>query len=102
MNLCEKEKPVNTAVFHDLGESVVCDGVSPPEPPQFYPPSPPKIPLPGASTTFTPRKLSQADGPNFVQDGYRSIRAMNEYGSPMDANQHDYTYVRNDVHRNLL
>uniref|UniRef100_A0A0K0D3F6 CUB domain-containing protein n=1 Tax=Angiostrongylus cantonensis TaxID=6313 RepID=A0A0K0D3F6_ANGCA len=46
------------------GESVTCSvGVSPPEPPQFYPPSPPKIPLPTATTTtatasFTPRRFT--------------------------------------------
>ncbi|RCN52526.1 hypothetical protein ANCCAN_01224 [Ancylostoma caninum] len=85
------------------GESAECGGgASPPEPPQFYPPSPPKIPLPATSTAFTPRKLPQLDGANVVHDGYRSVRIANEYGSPMDMNQHDYTYVRNDVHRNLL
>ncbi|KAL6724370.1 hypothetical protein Aduo_019265 [Ancylostoma duodenale] len=85
------------------GESAECGGgASPPEPPQFYPPSPPKIPLPATSTAFTPRKLPQLDGTNVVHDGYRSVRIANEYGSPMDMNQHDYTYVRNDVHRNLL
>ncbi|KAJ1366619.1 hypothetical protein KIN20_027314 [Parelaphostrongylus tenuis] len=80
------------------GESVDCaDGVCPPEPPQFYPPSPPKIPLPAtttsATTAFTPRRFTQLETMNSAHDGgYRAVRIANEYGSPMDANHHDYTY----------
>uniref|UniRef100_A0A1I7XEC3 CUB domain-containing protein n=1 Tax=Heterorhabditis bacteriophora TaxID=37862 RepID=A0A1I7XEC3_HETBA len=75
----------------------------PPEPPQFFPPSPPKIPPPSAASGYTPRKITHFDPSVTMHDGYRSVRISNEYGSPMDLQgQNEYTYVRNDVHRNLL
>ncbi|KJH41256.1 Low-density lipoprotein receptor domain class A [Dictyocaulus viviparus] len=90
---------------HMKGEPVNCEAnVPPPIPPQFFPPSPPKIPLPSATSSFTPRKFTNLDTGNPIHDGgYRSVQIANEYGNPINTNQqHDYTYVKNDVHRNLL
>ncbi|KAK6023715.1 hypothetical protein OSTOST_10488 [Ostertagia ostertagi] len=74
-------------------------GTSPPEPHQFCPPSPPKLPLPQTTSAFTPRKQV---GVTIAHDGYTPGRFTDEFGSPINADHHDYAYVRNDVHRNLL
>lgn len=74
----------------------------PPNPPQFFPPSPPKIPPPSTVTAFTPRRQLHFEVPAMTHDGYRTVRVANEYGSPIDCQQNEYTYVRNDVHRNLI
>ncbi|CAD6185116.1 unnamed protein product [Caenorhabditis auriculariae] len=70
-----------------------------PEPPQFYPPSPPKMPPPSAASDYTPRKQIHFDPsiPTQNENNYRIVRLPAQFGET-----DDYTYVRNDVHRNLL
>lgn len=43
-----------------------------------------------------------SEHPPATHDGYRTVRMANEYGSPIDCQQNEYTYVRNEVHRNLI
>ncbi|CAI2356861.1 unnamed protein product [Caenorhabditis sp. 36 PRJEB53466] len=74
-----------------------------PEPPQFYPPSPPKMPPPSAASSYTPRKLHHFEGQLVPSEAsaFHFARSQNHYSVDSDING-DYTYVRNDVHRNLL
>nr|CDJ98395.1 CUB and Low density lipoprotein-receptor domain containing protein [Haemonchus contortus] len=72
-------------------------GTSAPDPHQFCPPTPPKLPLPPTAPAFTPRKQV---GINIPHDAYGPARFVDGFGGPTDHN--DYAYVRNDVHRNLL
>ncbi|CAB3400115.1 unnamed protein product [Caenorhabditis bovis] len=70
-----------------------------PEPPQFYPPSPPKIPPPSVANSYTPRKHNHFDGPFTHSDGSGfHVRVP----IPQYPPEGEYTYVRNDVHRNLI
>ncbi|CAI5455435.1 unnamed protein product [Caenorhabditis angaria] len=95
--LCKCLRP-STPIKGASSQSTTTD-YNKPDPPQFYPPSPPKMPPPSAASSFTPRKHHphhQFDGP-FSRNDFHAVR-MNQN---LDMSG-EYTYVRNDVHRNLL
>uniref|UniRef100_A0A8R1HK16 CUB domain-containing protein n=1 Tax=Caenorhabditis japonica TaxID=281687 RepID=A0A8R1HK16_CAEJA len=93
--------PIKGATSHITTTTTTTDYK--PEPPQFYPPSPPKMPPPSAASSYTPRKLHHFDAPLVPSEANvpLSMRNQNHYSGNSDMNG-DYTYVRNDVQRNLL
>ncbi|EGT30233.1 CBN-MIG-13 protein [Caenorhabditis brenneri] len=93
--------PIKGATSHTTTTTTSADYK--PEPPQFYPPSPPKMPPPSAASSYTPRLHHHFEGPLIPSEAsaFHSARMQNHYSVNSDING-DYTYVRNDVHRNLL
>ncbi|KAF1747853.1 hypothetical protein GCK72_024319 [Caenorhabditis remanei] len=94
--------PIKGATSHTTTTTTTASDYKP-EPPQFYPPSPPKMPPPSAASSYTPRLHHYFEGPLVPSEAnaFHSGRLQNHYSVNSDING-DYTYVRNDVHRNLL